>query len=141
MARKARFAPPPPLAQRFESESIDAPVIEDKLFESVPATMGRRGRVEGFESLRDLLLTNWQALSSAYGIPLHALLKLVLETDRHALFAMMAEEKLGDSMNTKNKAQRWFQDYLGGDVETSLHPETNMTELPGADSVDGEQRG
>ena len=118
---------PKALAEVLEATS---PVT---LFETVPAKMAQHGRVEGFEALRDLLLNNWQTLSGSLGIPLQALLKLVLETDRHALFAMMAEEKLGETASTKNKTQRWFQDYLKGEVDEAMHPDNKLMELPSMD--------
>lgn len=98
------------------------------------------GRVEGFESLRDLLLANWRELAAAYDIPLQALLKLVLETDRHALFAMLSEEKLGDADKSKQRAHKWFQDYLMGEVDGPLSPETKLADLPSG-AVSGEDNG
>lgn len=106
------------------------PLSPKELFETVPGVMQTRGRVEGFEALRDLLLANWRDLAAGYNIPLHALLKLVLETDRHALFAMLSEEKLGDADRAKQGRYKWFQQYLEGEVDSPLPPEEKLAELP-----------
>jgi hypothetical protein len=86
-------------------------------------------RVRGFEQLRDTLLTEWVALSTR--IPLHALLKLVLETDRHALYAMVAESKV----DRTEDVDRWsaFQKWLHEGVRL---PETSSPVEPTEDPDD-----
>jgi len=111
------------------------PPSVDPRFETVPGIMQNKGRVEGFESLRDMLLANWRELAAQFEIPLPQLLKLVLETDRHALFAAIAEEKLGDADRTKQKKWEWFQGFLGGDVDVPLSPDEKLSELPGTAEV------
>lgn len=101
------------------------------LFETIPDVMKSGGRVEGFEALRDLILANWRDLAREFDIPLHALLKLVLETDRHAIFALMSEEKLGDGDKTALRNYKWFQNFLLRGVDSPLPPETKLSEMPG----------
>lgn len=107
---------PVPLAEALASPP-------PKLFAELPSVMQQDGRVAGFEGLRDMLLANWRGLAAEFDIPLQALLKLVLETDRHALFAQVSEEKLGDADRSKQKKMKWFQDYLEGEVESVPLPE------------------
>lgn len=104
-------------------------------FEDVPNIMEAKGRVSGFEAMRDMILSNWRALAAEYEIPLPALLKLVLETDRHALFAAMAEEKMGDADRSKQKKWAWFQEFLEGKVDVPLSPDEKLSELPGPSGV------
>lgn len=124
---RRRFSRPTPLAEMLK----DAPVLPSTapLFETIPAKLAE-GRVEGFESLRDTLLANWRSLATEFEIPLPQLLKLVLETDRHALFAALSEEKLGDASQAKIRAHKQFQDYLHGEVDMSLLPEVKLSEAP-----------
>lgn len=110
------------------SETLDVALPTSSpapLFETVPAVMERGGRVAGFEALRDLLLNNWQVLAASYNIPLQGLLKLVLETDRHALFAAISEEKLGDADQSKHKRLKAFQEYLEGETSVPSLNEDN----------------
>lgn len=81
-------------------------------FEGAVARLARDGRVKGFEQLRDELLTHWRWLAH-YRDPL-AIIKTVLETDRHALFAQLSEQKAADKFQLD--AWRAFQKYLEGEV-------------------------
>ena len=138
MARKA--AAPIPLSELLlQAQSSPKPVEAN--FEIVPDVMRRRGRVEGFEALRDLLLEHWQGLAREYNIPLQALLKLVLETDRHALFAALSEEKLGDADQAKQRRWTWYQQYLTGAVDDPAPPDEKLSELPGENTQIEENNG
>ena len=91
------------------AESMD---VTPDMLTDIPGKLHDNGRVAGFEALRDELLTNWRTLLDF--IPLPALVKLVLETDRHALFSLVAEAKLSDRFDR----EKWdsFQEYLRGEV-------------------------
>lgn len=108
----------------------------DKLFSEVPATFKAEGRVAGFEAIRDMILSNWRDLVAEFEIPLPTLLKLVLETDRHALFAAISEEKLGDASDAKLGRYKWFQGFLEGEIDIPPSPAGNKhAELPSANEV------
>lgn len=106
---------PKPFAQVFAETPVDA-AVETVPLADVVDTLQTSGRVAGFEQLRDALLTNWRSLASS-GIPLTAIVKMVLETDRHALFALISEEKLGDKDSQKQKIMENYQDFLRGKTE------------------------
>ena len=82
------------------------------IFQSIPAILHKQGRIEGFEALRDALLEHVDELSSN---PL-AVIKMVLETDRHALFAQVAEEKA--RLKRDVEAYDEFRRYLAGDIDS-----------------------
>jgi len=80
----------------------------------VPDVIASGGRVAGFEYLRDRLLRDWEGFIGK-GVNAYSALKLVIETDRHAMFAeVQAAKKKGET-----DAKMWenFQRYLHGEVE------------------------
>lgn len=89
-------------------------------FSGVPALIREHGRARGFERLRDIVLENPEMLATIGkdNVPVGnyaAALKLVIELDRHALFARASEakvqEKAGDAWSQ-------FQEYLQADEVT-----------------------
>lgn len=120
---------PNSLAEILQTSSPGEP-----LFESLPERMREDGRVAGFEALRDMLLRDWRSLAAEFEIPLPQLLKLVLDTDRHALFAALSEEKMGDANEAKVKRIRAFQDWLQTGNLKSLSEIIPERETKGNDS-------
>lgn len=107
-----------PKPRAFAEQFVDPPVdaaVETLPLANVVETLQTTGRVAGFEQLRDALLTNWRSLASM-GLPLTAIIKMILETDRHALFALLAEEKLGERDASKQKGLENFQEFLKGNT-------------------------
>lgn len=80
-------------------------------FSRIPKTIEKRGRAVGFTKIRDKLLKDWEFFSAASRSPL-AVLKTVIEMDRHAMFAEVQASKL-DSTSDDRYAK--FQKYLEGD--------------------------
>lgn len=81
--------------------------------EDIPAVIETRGRVKGFEAIRDKLLIDWENFIGR-GMSPYAVLKLVIEMDRHAMFAENQKSKK-DELDQKAYAE--FQDYLHGKTE------------------------
>jgi hypothetical protein len=103
---------------------------EGRMLKDVPAIM-RESRIAGFEHLRDRLLTDWEEFISK-GVNAYSALKLVIEMDRHALFAQVQADK----PKAKHDKDQWqeFQDYLKGKVEVSPDAYGEMEAEPGAES-------
>ena len=121
-----------PVALAELLSSVPAVPVEDPEFERTPGELAERGRVAGFEHLRNELLRHWRVLHREYHIPLAALLKLVLETDRHILFAQLATLKLGDADSLRQQQWRWFREYLRGEhtspVSEEIEPAVSAVE-------------
>jgi hypothetical protein len=82
-------------------------------FRDIPKTIAEKGRVKGFEALRDKVLTDWETLSGFCNA--YSLLKLAIESDRHAMFAAVAEEKARGAFD--REIWERYQDYLHGNVD------------------------
>jgi hypothetical protein len=104
------------------------------MFARIPRIIKKKGRAKGFERVRDLVLTNWEMLG-AVSNPLAAL-KLVLDVDKHAMFAEVAAEKAKGAFDMQLWSQ--FQDYLEGKIEIAPGSE-NARELPTGDEVNEEE--
>lgn len=85
-----------------------------RMFRKIPGLIKRKGRVAGFEAMRDMSLGEWEVLSAKMNP--YSALKLAIEFDRHAMFAEVASEKAKGSFDRS----LWdsFQDYLHGKVES-----------------------
>ena len=83
------------------------------IFEAFPKVFKKKGRVQGFEDLRDTLLANWEMMMNK-GMNAYSIIKLVIETDRHAMFAEVQADKRKAQFD--NKVWEEFQDYLQGGV-------------------------
>lgn len=96
----------------------------------VPAIIGESGRVKGFEAIRDMLLASWQYFARSSN-PL-AVLKSVLEMDRHALFAEVAAIKASGKFDQ----DKWeaYQRYLAGEVQA---PPEGSAEAPRQEASHG----
>ena len=92
---------------------IVAPSIGIGFFADIPGTIEAEGRVKGFERMRDKIFLDWETLSQRCNP--YSLLKLAIESDRHAMFSQIAEEK---AKGTFDK-DLWlkYQDYLSGNVD------------------------
>lgn len=92
-------------------QPLDLTAVEPPppLLGEIPGIIGAEGRVRGFEKLRDVLLANAERLG-----PLLAVIKTILETDRHALFAAVAAEKQRHDEATEQ--WNWYKKYLSGEV-------------------------
>lgn len=88
------------------------------VFADVPEIIAEQGRVKGFEQMRDRTLSNWEVLSSRLNP--YSALKLVIEFDRHAMFAEVAEAKTKGAFN--QELWKEYQDYLHGKVEVVPSP-------------------
>ncbi len=90
-------------------------ITELKLFEKIPKLIKRKGRVAGFERLRDMALEDWETLSAKMNP--YSALKLAIEFDRHAMFAEVAQEKNKGAFDR----DLWekFQTYLQGGVQAA----------------------
>ena len=86
---------------------------EKPLFEHFPKVFKKKGRVGAFEDLRDTLLANWETMMSK-GMNAYSVIKLVIETDRHAMFAEVQQDKKRQQFDQNVWAE--FQDYLHGGV-------------------------
>lgn len=95
----------------------------------VPAIIGDKGRVAGFEHLRDRLLSDWETFI-ARGVNAYSALKLVIEMDRHAMFAEVQARKQQGQFDQQLYAD--FQDYLHGEPNADP-PNTSSAD---ADSTD-----
>lgn len=84
-----------------------------RLFADIPDVIRAKGRVRGFEALRDRLLEDWETLAGTCNP--YNLLKLAIEADRHAMFSAVSEEKNRGSFDR----ELWerYQDYLHGNVD------------------------
>lgn len=127
-------ARPQPLAMEFAETPVHVAPEVPRGTDTVPLsevvdTLQTTGRVAGFEQLRDALLTNWRSLAGM-GVPLTQIIKMVLETDRHALFALLSEEKLGDRDTQKQKSLENFQEYLQGKTDIPVLGLDTKKELP-----------
>lgn len=103
------------------------------LFAEIPALIESKGRVKGFERLRDLILLNWEELSSVLNP--YSAIKLVLETDRHSLFSEISEEKQKDRFHDKKYQE--FQEYLKGNIELPGAETPSEVEEPEEDAKNG----
>ena len=83
------------------------------IFEAFPKVFKKKGRVQGFEDLRDTLLANWETMMNK-GMNAYSIIKLVIETDRHAMFAEVQADKRKAQFD--QKVWEEFQDYLQGGV-------------------------
>ncbi len=93
----------------------------------IPDEIRSGGRVAGFEALRDALLAHWPDLVRVMSPA--AVIKAILETDRHAVFAQVAEEKARERFDLE--AWRQFQDWLRGRIDVPPAPR-RARELPSA---------
>lgn len=86
-----------------------------KIFEKIPKLIAKKGRVAGFEKLRDMALEDWETLSAKMNP--YSALKLCIEFDRHAMFAEVAQEKAKGAFDR----DLWdkFQEYLHGNVDVA----------------------
>jgi hypothetical protein len=86
-----------------------------KMFEKIPKIIRKKGRVAGFEKLRDMALEDWEQLSARMNP--YSALKLCIEFDRHAMFAEVAQERAKGAFDR----DLWdkFQNYLHGSVESA----------------------
>lgn len=89
------------------------PGLRKNPFAHIPRVIKEEGRIRGFEEMRDTILRNWSS-PALERMNAYSAIKAVLESDRHALFAGVAEAKTG-----KESDEKWakFQDYLEGKVE------------------------
>lgn len=81
-------------------------------FDTVPALIHEHGRVRGFEKMRDVLLSSYHRLGQDN---LLAVLKMVIELDRHALMSEVAQAK--QRARFEQEAWERFQSYLRGEVD------------------------
>lgn len=89
------------------------PVKLENFFVLVPSLIAQEGRIKGFEKLRDLILEHWEEFGPSTSP--FAAIKMALETDRHALFAQVAEGKTkATELDTRWKE---YQQYLKGEVD------------------------
>lgn len=86
---------------------------EAGIFEKFPGIFAGEGRVKGFEKLRDELLSNWEVMMNK-GMNAYSVIKLVIETDRHAMFAEVQADK--KAAQYSQKVWEEFQGYLQGGV-------------------------
>src|SRR5687767_15000966 len=86
-----------------------------RMFKNIPKIIKKKGRVAGFERMRDMALGEWEVLAAKMNP--YSALKLAIELDRHAMFAEVAAEKQKGSFDR----QLWdnFQDYLHGKVDAA----------------------
>lgn len=94
------------------------PIKRKGMFSRIPKTIRKKGRAKGFEKIRDMVLINWEMLS-AVSNPL-ATIKLVLEIDKHAMFAEVAAEKAKGSFDKGLWDE--YRDYLQGKIELPPSP-------------------
>jgi hypothetical protein len=108
------------------------PVDPNHIFARVPKIIRKRGRVKGFEAIRDLMLSQYETL--ALRMNPYNVIKLALESDRHALFAEVAEAK---SAGTGVHREMWdqFQSFLSGAVEA---PGASTESAPESEELDAE---
>lgn len=91
-------------------------VAPEPMLAEVPDVIRDQGRVAGFEHLRDRMLSDWEKFIKA-GVNAYSALKLVIEMDRHAMFAeVQAEKKKGEVDQQK---WDWYQKYLQGQVDAA----------------------
>lgn len=90
---------------------LDPPKKRKGKFSRIPKVIERRGRAKGFEKIRDKLLKDWEGMSVLTRNPL-AVLKTVIEMDRHAMFAEVQQAKA--SKYTDEQYEK-FQKYLEGE--------------------------
>jgi len=95
----------------YPTEELTTPPLK-----KIPKVIRRKGRVRGFEALRDKLLTDTEAMLAS-GLSLYNVIKLVIELDRHALFAGVQEEKQRGKFDTTKYDE--MQKYLEGEVQLS----------------------
>lgn len=84
-------------------------------FSGVPRVIKQKGRVAGFEFMRDFVLDNWDTLKSQANP--YSMLKLALESDRHALFAEVAELRKQGKIEQEMVAE--LSDYLKGNIDSA----------------------
>lgn len=108
MPRK-RNSPPP-------SDSSAAGASRPAMFNSIPKLIKRKGRVAGFEKMRDMALADWEVLCGKMNP--YSALKLAIEFDRHAMFAEVAAEKSKGAFDRDLWNQ--YQDYLHGKIEAPI---------------------
>lgn len=89
------------------------------LFADLPRRIRRKGRVAGFERMRDRLMAGYEQFAGAEGR--YKALKAILEVDRHAMFAEVAASR--DQGQTDQKTYERFQAYLAGEIDTLAPPE------------------
>lgn len=89
--------------------------IDAARFRKVVQLIKRKGRVKGFEALRDEILLSYEVLTKE--MPSYSALKIALEADRHALFAQVAEVR-GVTEESKQEYVE-FMRYLSGDIDVS----------------------
>lgn len=99
--------------RRAPTAPADDPPASGGFFAEIPQIIASKGRVRGFEAIRDRVLTHWESLSRICNP--YSLLKLAIESDRHALFAVVAEEKARGAFD-RDLWER-YQDYLHGNVD------------------------
>src|SRR5947209_512981 len=107
------------------------PLEKRSRFGKIPKLIKGKGRAAGFVELRDMLLKDWEGMSARMNP--YSAFKLILETDRHAMFAEVAAEKQKGTFDRELWDQ--FRDYLHGSVEAA--PDTGATPevAAGADLV------
>lgn len=100
-------------------------------FARIPKVIEKRGRAKGFEKIRDKLLKDWENLSAMTRSPL-AVLKTVIEMDRHAMFAEVQQAKA--SKYTDEQYEK-FQKYLEGD-DTGASEDSDKEIAKAVDTID-----
>lgn len=83
------------------------------MFSNVTGTIRKQGRVKGFEALRDFALDNWEFLKGHMNP--YSVIKLALESDRHALFAEIAEMRKQGKFDVE--LYHDLSDFLKGKVD------------------------
>ena len=90
-----------------------------RAFGEIPGLIKDSGRVVGFERMRDITLERWEELSARMNP--YSVLKLAIESDRHAMFSQLAEEKTKAGFDRSYYDK--FQNYLAGNVDIAPVPE------------------
>lgn len=93
-----------------------------KRFAKIPKLIAKKGRVAGFEKLRDMSLEDWEQIAAIMNP--YSALKLAIEFDRHAMFAEVAAERAKGTFDR----ELWdnFQQYLRGDVAAAPSPDNKQ---------------
>lgn len=138
---RAERPPEPPAPPRIKSNGNGhRPKVNlrTKRFRGIVSTIKKQGEVAGFRQLRDRLLLDYEQL----GEPLGTVLKLALESSKHALMVELHEAK-----NSGGDAKKYeeFQRYLHGQTELpptpTIHGQVVAVSAAPADTADEPEGG
>ncbi len=100
-------------------------------FSKIPQVIKAKGRVAGFEAMRDYALDNWEFLKGHMNP--YSAIKLALEADRHALFSEIAEMRKQGKFDVE--LYHDLSDFLKGKVDFAPDSSGEKAEIGPVDTA------